>query len=356
MAEISEQDLFVRVQDKVNLKPLKTFLAEFQGIYPGRIVTTGNQPELIEHLRDVVAQKLIPIERVFNLLRECEENGNQTILYYSPKTAAVRELCRDPEAVAARLFGADWERTQDFPKLVSLANGYEVVDFRVGLPDKPSDWLLKIMTFQESRGEVRQLDRGELVGERFRDNEYAVLYERKVIDAVCLARWNDHPRNGLLEVRVELRGRRDRFKMDVAAVWDRLQRAFEWENDFDPWELGSAQEQMLRECEQHQDTYHLGLTDLLDSDDVGVKYTTSTEHVRVDTKPVRLSTIHRILDDGGRCSKLVVTWLPKGSDGNLEDKLRTYGGSRQTNELVISAQTTARAVDYVTNRLRYFAG
>jgi hypothetical protein len=80
-----------------------------------------------------------------------------------------------------------------------------------------------------------------------------------------------------------------------------------------------------------------------------------TEHDRIDATPIRLATIHQILDDGGRCDRLVVTWLPKKSGGALDKELRTYAGSRGTNELVISARTTSRAVDYVTDQLRRFA-
>ena len=112
---------------------------------------------------------------------------------------------------------------------------------------------------------------------------------------------------------------------------------------------------MLRECPLHPKLYQLGLAHLVDSGEGGVKYVPYTEHDTIDATPIRLQTITQILDDGGRCSRLAATWLPEESGGAIEEKLRTHAGPRRTNELVISAQATARAVDYVTDKLRYFA-
>jgi hypothetical protein len=144
--------------------------------------------------------------------------------------------------------------------------------------------------------------------------------------------------------------------LDINALWTRLQQAFDREDDFEPWELRGPLEQMLRLCRDNTDVYELGLANIVDSGDWGVRYMPYTEHERIDTIPSRLDTIHQLLDDGGWCERLVMTWLPEGSGEALEGNLRTYAGSRGVNELVIRAATTARAVDYVTDQLRSFAG
>jgi hypothetical protein len=347
-----EQDLFDRVQGKVNKDPLKALLAEYQQLYPGEITTSGNKPELVEQMRAACAIGRIPRDRIFELLREYEENGNQTVLYYSPKTAAAAQACENPEALAVRLFGTDWRHI--YPKLPRLTNGYQVVDFRVGLRDKPGDWILKVYTYQESNVRVHELDRSAVQGVSLRENEYVVVYERKITESVCLLRWNDHPKHKLLELRVELSGRLARFEADVKALWTCLEPIFKRDDDFVPWELERALGQMLRECQSHPDLYQLGLAHLVDSGEGGVKYVPYTEHDSIDATPIRLQTITQILDDGGRCSRLATIWLTEGSGGALEENLRTHAGPRRTNELVIAAQATARAVDYATDQLRYF--
>jgi hypothetical protein len=112
---------------------------------------------------------------------------------------------------------------------------------------------------------------------------------------------------------------------------------------------------MLRACSDNAAVFELGLANLIDSGEWGVRFTPYTETERIHDIPGRLDSIHKMLDDGGRCDRLVMTWLAKSSGGALDKDLRTYAGSRGTNELVIRAQTTARAVDYVTDQLRAFA-
>ena len=355
MAVIEEQDLFARIKEKVNKDFVRAFLASIPNEHPEDTQLNANLPELVDQIEAAHAAGRVAREQVLALLQEFEENGNQTLLFYSPSTAAASQLCCTPEEVATRLFGSAWR--VGFPRLIKLDNGWEVVDFRIGLPGKPGDWLMKIYTYQESRVQVREVQPQEIQGlPSLRENEYVVIYKKQVTESVCLARWNDHPRHGLLELRVEMSGRIARFEMDVNAIWSRLQPVFARNDDFNPWELAKPLERVLRECPQHQNLYQLGLAHLMDSGEGGVKYVPYTEHDSIDATPIRLQTINQILDDGGRCSRLTMNWLPEQSGGAIEKKLRTYAGSRQSNELVISAQTTARAVDYVTNQLRYFAG
>lgn len=354
----NEQDLFERVFAKVNADPLRGLLVEYAEKHPGEIRTSGAKADLVDHLKAAVDAGRVPRERVFALLQEGEENGGQTILYYVPKSKAVRERYSRPEEVAATLFGADWERTQQFPRLPRLTNTYQVVDFRVGYMGKPQDWLMKVYSFQEREVLVRQLQPGDVTyrGLGLKESEFAVIYDRQVVESVCLARWNSDENRPLLEVRVEQSGRLPRLKVDVNAIWTRLRPAFNHEEDFDPWELRSPLERMLRDWEANTGLYRLGLTNLVDSGEGGVRFTPYTEQDSLDATPIRMQTIHQILDDGGRCDRLVITWLTEQSGGALAKQLRTYAGSRGTNELVIGSQTSGRAVDYVTDQLRRFAG
>lgn len=353
-----EQDLFERVADKVNRDPIHSLLSEYRALFPGEIQVSGNKADLVAHLRSAVDMGRIPRARVFSLLQDGEENGSQIIMYLRPKTKDVLEKCRNPQKVARELFGKDWAKTKGFPRLTRLTSGWDVADFRIGHLGKPNDWLLKVYTFQEVRVKVRDLDQAEVAMRGFiglKENEYAVVYERRVAESVCLARWNDDDDHPLLELRVELSGRLDRLNTDIHALWTRLRPAFERDQDFDEWDLRGPLEQMLRQCREHTETYELGLANLVDSGDWGVRYMPYTEHEKIDTIPSRLDTIHQLLDDGGWCDRLVMTWLADGAAGNLERNLRAYAGSRGINELVIRAETTARAIDYVTDQLRAFA-
>ena len=134
-----------------------------------------------------------------------------------------------------------------------------------------------------------------------------------------------------------------------------MKPAFE-QQQFEAWDLRSVLDKMLRECQANTDQYQIGLVNLKDSGEGNVRYTPYTENEPIDTNPIRLQTIHQLLDDGGMCDRLVMYWLSAGSGGNLSSNLRTYAGSRGTNELVIRAQTSEKSVNHVTDRLRSFAG
>ena len=176
-----------------------------------------------------------------------------------------------------------------------------------------------------------------------------------MVESVCIARWNEHETLPLLELRIELAARLPRFKLDINALWSRLKPAFQ-QDDFELWDLRVVLEKMLRGCQEHTEVYQVGLVNLKDSGDGNVRYTPYTEYDPIDTHPTRLKTIHQLLDDGGQCDRLVVNWIAASSGGALDGSLRAYAGSRGTNELVVRAQTTACAVNYVTNQLRAFAG
>lgn len=348
-----QQDLFERVLDQVNVATVKSFLANAKEVKPGDFGTTGNAEELIGHLRNAVNERSVTRAQVFSLLQEGEENGNQTILYYSPKSDAVRDLCSDPVEVARRLFGGT--ETTNFPRLPRLREGWEIVDFRTPYAGNARDWLMKVYTFQESKIQRESLDAEEVrFALKLKPHEYAVLFERRVIESVCIARWNWHQEHPLLELRIEIAGRLPRFRMDINALWTRLQPAVN-QDDFNLWDLRKVLEKMLRVCTAHADVFQIGLVNLKDSGEGNVRYTPYTENEPIDTNQTRLTTIHQLLDDGGQCDRLVMNWMAAGSSGALESNLRTYAGSRGSNELVVRAQTTERAVNYVTDRLRHFA-
>lgn len=356
--QTASQDLFERVVDKVNRETIRTALSKAKDATQGDFGVSGGPEDLIGHLRRAVAVGGMTNEQVYALLQEGEENGGQTILYYYPKNEGVRQLCSNPEEVAKRLFGDGWRTTTGFPRLTRLEAGWDIVDFRTPYAGKSSDWLMKVYTFQESTVPVKSLDDDDEVkfALKLKNNEYAVIYERRTVESVCIARWNSHAETPLLELRIELVGRLERFQLDINALWTRLKPVFGLD-DFEVWDLRRILVKMLRECQEKPNLYQLGLVNLRDSGEGSVRYTPYTERDPIDTHRTRLMTIHQLLDDGGQCDRLVMNWMADGSgDAIAGGNLRTYAGSRGTNELVIRAQTTEKAVNYVTDQLRTFTG
>ena len=216
--ESKKQDLFERVLDKVNSDSVKAFLTNAKEEQPGDFGISGSAVELVDHLKSAVSLNCVTRDQVFSLLQEAEENGAQTILYYTPKTDAVRKLLDEPEEVGHRLFGEDWRKKMSFPFLPRLRGGWEIVDFRTPYAGKRKDWILKLYTFQESKVQVQHLEGDEVqFALKLKKNEYAVIFERRVIESVCIARWNSDPERPLLEMRVELADRVKLFVRDFSS-------------------------------------------------------------------------------------------------------------------------------------------
>lgn len=345
-----------RIRSKVNVHTLRAFLKlQSEKHQRGEIVIGSTKEEMSHNLNEAISQGLIPIGEAIDLLREGEENGHQTILYYRPKSLKATDLCRQPENIAKSLFGKNWRTSEQFPLLPQLTEGYAIVDFREKYLGKENDWLLKIYTYQTVKEKVRQVDGNQINSQNLglEQDQFAVIYQNITLESVCVLRWNDHETLGLLEIRIEFENRSKKFEKDVGSVWKNVAAVFS-QDDFEPWELHKPLLNMLRKCEDNNSEYELGVVSLTDSGDGVVKYHTKTEFDSIAAAPVRLDTIKQILDDGGRCDRLVITWMPKASKGALLQSLRTYAGSRGTNELVISAQISSKAVDYVTDRLRLF--
>jgi hypothetical protein len=113
---------------------------------------------------------------------------------------------------------------------------------------------------------------------------------------------------------------------------------------------------LVREVKANRRAYYFGASTWKNSDNGSTNFSVPTGEEQGDgTAPERDDAMAAYLKRGAPCNDLVVHWLPEGSSGNLVRELRTILGGRNRNQVVIQAETTARAVDYVTDQLRHFA-
>src|SRR5205085_9276660 len=95
------------------------------------------------NLREAVEAKAINLEAVFDLIRSGEENGNQHIFCYKPKSLSIANALTF-ESIARQLWKKDWEQiVEGFPAIKLKPNDYQYSDFRPH-PTKQNDWILKI--------------------------------------------------------------------------------------------------------------------------------------------------------------------------------------------------------------------
>lgn len=304
-----------------------------------KVRLTGNKPEMINvHLRNALDAGVFPVDRVYDLIREGEENGHQFIYYYEPATSKVK-LSLDE--VGARLFGTNWQAKMKFPRFELKPEEFLYADLRQwDTRRKPHDWALKIYGQQLLE---RQSDE-ERIDERTVRRTYVLEPHRLVI----LVRWNNP---NVLEIRVPSHAEsKKRARQWLDTAWTMIKRVFTPDN-FKPWDLCPARANLVSAPkEKYAEVFKFSHSRLEDEDHNVVSY--SAAHTDRDLRS-STNVVNSMKGIGGQCKYLRVTWLPT-KDEVITKELVTSLGSYEVNELLIGRQCTAQEVEYVTNQLRDF--
>jgi hypothetical protein len=335
-------ELFRLVDNLCTADQVQALLRTVKGQKDVRI-TAENKSALIErNLRAAVTSRALSLDQVYELVRTAEENGNQHIFYYKPKSRVTADSLKI-ESVARNLWGADWEKKTSFPDVKLKENGYIYGDFRQWNPaQKPRDWMLKVY--------------GNIKFDRFTGNEKeedSRLYKefvREDLRVVLIARWNNPD---LLELRVQRDESARRVKSWVDQLWLKLGGALR-QDDFLPWDLSKARRRMIDEEDKNKEIYSFRDTRLQDSLSNRVSFeafaTQGNLFAAVETK----AAIRDILSGkDSKCTHLAATWLQR-NDGVPAQDYRTLLGNREPNEVIFSAHCAAKEIDYVTDKLRFF--
>lgn len=340
----NDDSFYERIAKQCNAEQIRDFLRPFKEVSKEskkEITVSSGKDDLIAVLKRGVAKSYFTLDAVINMLRECEENGQQHVFYFRPKSRSIRALCRDFGAIMARLHGDEWD--EEYPIFEFRHDSYHWVDFRCGLNGKPRDWIAK------AYGHERYFERIEVA--RPTPDRRIETFAAQSVNVVCLARWND---DDLFEIRVDsqrldsVKAREERLKQ----VWNLLANALS-EDDFERWDLKDARSFMAKNRRGHED-FELGDLRLLDSDGGVATFKPNTEAESVDDLPARTEAVNALAKVSD-CDVLSIHWkiASNQSDGD-PFTLTTICGGRFTHELIVRARTSSKAIDHVTNKLRQF--
>lgn len=340
---VHEDEMYRLVEGMCTADQIQRLLRSAKGEKDVRI-TAENKSDLIErNLRAAVASGALSWDQVYGLVRDAEENGNQHIFYFRPKAKNLVDCSPTFEMVAKQLWGATWEKKMSFPNVNLKQNSFVYGDFRLWNPTlKSRDWMLKLyghMKFDRFTGKEKE--------------EGSRLYKefvREDLRIVLMARWNNPD---LLELRVQRDESTRRVKSWIDQLWLMLGGALRKE-DFLPWDLSKARRRMIDEEDKNQDVYSFRDTRLEDSLSNRVSFETYATQGNLFASIEAKEAIHDILDGrDSRCTHLSVGWLPR-KDGVPSEEYRTLLGHRETNEVIFGGHCSAKEIDYVTDKLRYF--
>lgn len=302
-------------------------------------ITAESKEQLVNrNLREALDARAIPLDPVFALLREAEENGNHHTFYYRVSRRLIEHLTFDKVGYA--LFGKSWPSKTGFPRLTLKPQDYVISDFREYDPKKPRDWVLKLYG-HELRERFKRI---EEIGP-----EIHKIYVREEFRHVILVRLNAPD---LLEVRVP----RDESKQRIAGwlntAWVMLQSALA-KQQFAEWDLNKTRRMLVETEDKNASLYHIRDTRIVDSNDTRASFEAHATQGNLFAANETKEAIKGLLKANGECTHAAILWLPH--DGLPADVLRTLVGHNQPNEVIFSGSMTARDVDYVTEQLRTYS-
>lgn len=291
-----------------------------------------------KNLRQAVESGAVPIDKVYDLVREAEENGSQHIFYYRRSA----EVDLSMGEIGSQLWGAKWAEKMEFPRIDLVENEFIFADFHAWNAElKPNDWVIKIYGHE-------YVDRPTEKIEELGDNRFTREFYREARRIVIVIRWNNP---GILEVRIPQTDSKKRVKRWLERAWLMINPALS-HKAFSPWNLKKARRQMIGEQNKNGNIYRFSTTRVVDGDHNVASFEGYDPQVPLfDSQGVADSV--KILLNEGECTNLYATWLT-GKNPYPSRELNTLIGHNEPNEIVISGYCSARDVDYVTDQLRHF--
>jgi hypothetical protein len=297
---------------------------------------SGNKGEVINtHLKSAINSGAIEKSLVYNALCSAEENGNQHIFYYVPKTKGFHVKYSDATAIPLNLLGANWQSQYRFPRFELMPAGIVWSDFRtVKTPDGQFNWILKLYAGNERR---------TFLEERAEGDNFIRIYTKTLSREVYLVKWHHF---GLLEMRVPRQSSQKAIMESLFGLWTMVEKAISSE-DFETFDLTKASRELIDRHSSQNARYRLGDVYFMDDDTGSARFAPPSSEDDVMDHESREKAIKYF----ETCRELTVIWLPSSATDAIEDELRTVIGKVRPNGILIASQATATAVDYVTYRL-----
>jgi len=344
MSHLKELDeVLSLVEQLCTAEQVRDLLRTRKGEENVRISAEDKEDLVRRNLRTAVETKAIDIEKVFGLIRDAEENGNQHIFYYRASHKLADALTF--ERVAKQLWGTSWNKTvADFPSIRLKTDGYKISDFRPFSNRKPKDWVLKVYG-QKTVMRPSGKSNAEPDGSEWRQ------FVPENLRIVLSARWNAPD---LLEIRVQRNESRKRIEEWHNQVWSMLSSAMTKEQ-FKEWELNASMRNIALQSEENIEIYDFRDVGVIDDvNEILGSFEAFSDEGNLFKSQLTRDAVNGFLKSGGDLNSLAVRWVARPTSEPLEE-MRTLLGVKKLHEVLIAGHCKAGDLDYVTNQLRAFS-
>lgn len=330
--------LLTLIEENCTIEQVKSVLRPALGNKDVKLSAPSHKELIQSNLRAALESHSLDVERVYDLLRESEENGPQHIFYLKCPSKDVQSLL-NLEYMRKAFFGAT---PPPEPRLDHKPNGFVISEIRPWSHLKPADWVFKIYGH-----ETREVPTGEWI----RDDPKRMyrVYTTEEARFVLMARWNSP---SVLELRIPATDSRERLDGWKKYLYETLRPAIPFDR-FSDWNLADVSRRLFDEKDKHTKVYSLGDAKLEDEFHNVYSIQSHTPDSDLFSGVAADSAAKGVLDHNGVHKNQRVLWFKQPNDGFSVD-ISTLIGARQENEVVFSRHQNSRGIDYVTRQLRSF--
>jgi hypothetical protein len=303
-------------------------------------LSADNKEDLVfKNVKQALDSHSLDVERLYEVLREAEENGPQHIFYLRCPSKDVTQLLT-PDYARNALLGMNAPLE---PVLSPKINGQVISEVRPWGKAKPSDWVMKIYGH-----ETREVATGEII----RESATRILhvFAPEEYRYVLMARWNAPD---LLEIRVPRDSSTQRIE-NLKRIVERTVGAAVPLDRFSPWSLKKINKKLFDEKEKHGLIYRLGDAELEDEDHNRIRFQSHIPDADLFGGAATESAAKGLLEHNSTYNHQRVIWLKLPVSG-LDIEISTLIGARSDNEVIFSRHQNSRGIDYVTRQLRSFS-
>jgi hypothetical protein len=334
--------LFNLINNHCSIPQIQSVLRKYKDINRKIIKIDGdNKESILGNLKQGYEESIIPIDDLYDLIRESEENGHQYIYYYKIKNSSHTKKYSNLKKITKDLFSSNGAN-KNFPNLLHLPQNFTWVDLRFTNGDN-NGWTGKLYDKEE---------RWKQISQKYLSNNLVKEYEKTIDRVVYVLKWLP---SGLLELRIS-KTDSDSFKSRksrLEAFWRKISPAIR-KTEFEKWDLSNVRINLLEKRDNNSNIYILSGTKLKDLQKGVARFDPYLEDDDLFSAKARELAIDAYLNNNGYCNSLIVSFKADNSNRALDKNLRIIIGVYQTNEVLINSKIGSKEIDYVRKRLYEF--
>ncbi|TQO38970.1 hypothetical protein GQ41_3638 [Arenibacter algicola] len=334
------------IEDQVLSDDIHSLLKSYKEDNKEDIKLSGNKSDIIENLLNAVDKGIIPLIKVYELIRDSEEYGDQYIYVFDSINNTAKHSYSDGESISRKIIPRG-EKSQ-FPKLLQIPSKLEWVDFRAPNRGVENSWLAKM--YGKKTREVK-IDENKSYAQGLR----TVTYRTEESRLIYIVYWDG---KRFLEFKISRTSfdSNKSLELSIKEIRQFIGKGVDLHNDFKYFDLTPTVNNILNNSSDNKKIYNLRSTNLIDAQNGTATLTTYGEDVPGLLADLsRKEAIDAYIAKGGSATGIVVTFLEEGSNGILSKDVNVILGRDSVNQIIIPANISPQEYNYVRRKIADFS-